>query len=392
MRRIVFITLAIGFLVSSRGNITIAQSLARSAIGSVGATSETNNIQLDFLVGEVAVVLLENPSIVIAQGLHSGRGLGALAPLTIQTEVNASSTGICSPEDSITFTVSATNAGAEPTFQWYINDLLIENETSSSFTTTGLAEGVEVKVQVVASLDVRVLNDSVFSETIVVDFSTLEPKITVANNTLTASEGSSYQWFLEDELLADTTQTITVEQSGNYQVEITDQIGCTFRSERVEVIVCTATIPTIEVEDNTLTASETGSYRWFLDGEALPDTTQSIEAAESGSYTVEVTDASGCSATSEALEINITGIEDPRLAREVLTYPNPVSTRLTVDSQIQEAVEIQIYSSDGLLMYENSMAAGSHHLHVALDNFSPGLYIIQLQSTKGLSHRKLIKR
>lgn len=70
MRRIVFITLAVGFLGLCRGNTAIAQSLARSTIGSAGTSVEANNIQLDFSVGEAAVISLESPEIVLTQGFQ----------------------------------------------------------------------------------------------------------------------------------------------------------------------------------------------------------------------------------------------------------------------------------------------------------------------------------
>ncbi len=118
----------------------------------------------------------------------NGRELWALSPLRVQTELSASSGGVCSVEDSILFTASVTEAGAEPTYQWFLNDQPVANQTSPTFATNGFGDGDKVKVLIVASEDVWVLNDSVFSETITVDFSALAPKITVAGNTLTASE------------------------------------------------------------------------------------------------------------------------------------------------------------------------------------------------------------
>ncbi|MEM9931361.1 MAG: ELWxxDGT repeat protein, partial [Bacteroidota bacterium] len=173
----------------------------------------------------------------------NGRELWALSPLRIQTELSTSSGVVCTTEDSITFTVSATNAGAKSTYRWYLNDQLVPDQSRSVYTAAGFTNGDEVRVQVIASKDVWVLNDSVFSETFTIDFAALKPSITLANNTLTASEGASYQWFLEGELLPETTQAITALQSGNYQVEITSASGCLARSEEVEVIVCTSNAP-----------------------------------------------------------------------------------------------------------------------------------------------------
>ncbi|MEM9833082.1 MAG: ELWxxDGT repeat protein [Bacteroidota bacterium] len=171
----------------------------------------------------------------IACDESNGRKLWALSPLRIQTELSTSSSAVCSTEDSITFTISATDARAEPTYQWYVNDQLIPDQNGSAYTAAGFSDGNEVRVQVVASKDVWVLNDSVFSETITVDFSALAPKITVAGNSLTVSEGTTYRWFLDSDALPDTTQSIIAEEAGCYQVEITAASGCVARSEEVEV-------------------------------------------------------------------------------------------------------------------------------------------------------------
>ncbi len=322
----------------------------------------------------------------------NGRELWALSPLRTQTALEASSTEICTPEDSLTFTATVTDAGAEPRYQWYINDQAVEGQTSTTFSANNFTDGDEVKVQVIASKDVWVLQDSIFSEAIAVSSSGLAPQISVAGNQLTATEATSYQWYLGGEAITDaTSQTLTAQESGSYTVEVSNEAGCTFLSNAVSVIVCTLEAPVIQQEGDSLFVEQTGSYQWFLDGEALPDNSQRIEAAESGSYTVEVTDASGCSATSEALEVNITSIEDPRIAKQVLTFPNPARTRLSVVSQMHEAINITIYNATGHRVFENIMSPGRQQLELALGNLSPGLYLIRLQSEQGLSHRKLIK-
>ncbi|MEO0334640.1 MAG: ELWxxDGT repeat protein [Bacteroidota bacterium] len=89
----------------------------------------------------------------------NGRELWALSPLRIQAELSASSGAVCSTEDSITFTASVTNAGAEPTYQWYLNDQRIPNQSSSTYAAAEFTNGDEVRIQVFASKDIWVLND-----------------------------------------------------------------------------------------------------------------------------------------------------------------------------------------------------------------------------------------
>jgi large repetitive protein len=117
--------------------------------------------------------------------------------------------------------------------------------------------------------------------------------------TLTASSGASYAWSS-----GATTQSITVNASGNYSVTVTDANGCSATSAAVAVTMNAASpTPTIAASpDNwicdgqtaTLTASPSGySYRWSNGA-----TTQSITTSASGTFSVTITDANGCSATS----------------------------------------------------------------------------------------------
>jgi len=96
----------------------------------------------------------------------NGRELWALTPLRTQATLEASNTEVCTPEDSLSFTVTATDAGSEPYYQWYVNDQAVEGQTGTTFSASNFTNGDEVKVQVIASKDVWVLQDSVFSETI----------------------------------------------------------------------------------------------------------------------------------------------------------------------------------------------------------------------------------
>jgi hypothetical protein len=120
--------------------------------------------------------------------------------------------------------------------------------------------------------------------------------------TLTASAGSSYLWSN-----GQTSQSITVGQSGNYSVTVTTN-GCSATSAVTSVTVnptpsaaVTASGPTTFCSGGsvTLTAQGTGSYLW-----SNGETTQSITVSQSGNYSVTVT-SNGCSATSGATAVTV---------------------------------------------------------------------------------------
>jgi gliding motility-associated-like protein len=135
--------------------------------------------------------------------------------------------------------------------------------------------------------------------------------------TLTANSGASYLWSNGAQ-----TQAITVTAGGSYYVTVTNASGCSATSTATAVTVNplpTATIvangPTTFCQGGsvTLTAGAGASYLWSNNA-----TTQSITVSATGTYTVTLTNASGCTATS--------------LPIAVTTFATPVATITAVGS------------------------------------------------------------
>lgn len=124
-----------------------------------------------------------------------------------------------------------------------------------------------------------------------------------SNVTLTASAGSSYVWST-----GATSQAISVG-AGTYTVTVTSSNGCTSTASGT-VTNGTASTPTISPAGTviqcggtvTLTSSSGSSYLWSNGA-----TTQSINVS-SGSYTVRVTNSSGCSGTSAPTYVMLNGV------------------------------------------------------------------------------------
>ncbi len=127
------------------------------------------------------------------------------------------------------------------------------------------------------------------------------------NVTLTASTGSSYQWLPGGQ----TTQSITVSNSGSYYVNVSSGSGCAAISNSVTVTVLQAPSATITAggsttlcQGNSVTLTATAgatSYLWTPGGQ----TTQAITTGTAGNYTVRVTNAGGCSATSNPVLVAV---------------------------------------------------------------------------------------
>jgi hypothetical protein len=122
--------------------------------------------------------------------------------------------------------------------------------------------------------------------------------------TLTASAGSSYLWSN-----GATTQSIAATSSGSYSVTVTNANGCSATSAATSVTVQALPAATITPSGPTtfcaggsvtLTAGAGSSYLWSTGA-----TTQSIVASAAGGYSVTVTNANGCSATSAATSVTV---------------------------------------------------------------------------------------
>jgi large repetitive protein len=127
--------------------------------------------------------------------------------------------------------------------------------------------------------------------------------------TLTASAGTTYLWSPGGA----TSASISATTSGTYTVQVTNPAGCLSAASAPTVVTVNAapTAPTITAGGPTtfctggsvtLTASAGTTYLW-----STGETTASISASTSGSYTVQVTNPAGClSAASTPTVVTVT--------------------------------------------------------------------------------------
>jgi len=147
--------------------------------------------------------------------------------------------------------------------------------------------------------------------------------------TLTASAGTSYHWSN-----GATTQSIAASTAGNYTVTVTNTGGCSGTSAPTDVIVnpppvsaITASGPTTFCPSGavTLTASSGSSYLWSTGA-----TTPSINVTSTGNYTVTVTNANGCSATSAPTAVLVQDIIPPTVITQNITVNLDASGKATI--------------------------------------------------------------
>lgn len=185
--------------------------------------------------------------------------------------------------------------------------------------------------------------------------------------TLTANSALGYEW----SPTGDTTQSITVTESGIYSVEVTDGNGCTNASDDIEVTVFEIDSATVSVngpidfcdgDEVVLTASGGVGYEWFPNGE----TTTSITVTQTGTYSVEVTDANGCRSTSALVEVTV--------------YDNPVPTiSLSGPSTFCLGDSVILTSSDAVSYLWDPNSETTQEITV----FDEGTYSVTVVDTNG---------
>ncbi|MFN5919867.1 MAG: zinc-dependent metalloprotease [Bacteroidota bacterium] len=81
----------------------------------------------------------------------------------------------------------------------------------------------------------------------------------------------------------------------------------------------------------------------------------------------------------------VTSINEWSIQYPFKLFPNPASTQVTVENSTD--AEVSVYSSTGMLLFEQSMTAGKHHWQT--DLWAPGMYIIRVKSPLGSRYFRL---
>ncbi len=190
---------------------------------------------------------------------------------------------------------------------------------------------------------------------------------------ITANSGSAYLWSN-----GEVTQSITVDASGNYNVDVTSSIGCLASSNVVVVDVLSATASAIALGPTTfcpgdnvsLTASSGSSYLWS-NGEV----TQTINVSQPGNYSVQVLNNNGCPANSNLIAVNLSSYPQIALTADKLAGCNPMKVNF-ISNTITDAGSTYFWDfGDGT----TSTASNPSHQYT-----TPGQYTVYLHVTNSI--------
>ena len=348
----------------------------------------------------------------------------------------ASVKNICLGE-KVLFTTTVKNGGDTPQYQWLINDNPINNATNA-FETTTLLNGDNVKA-VLKSSKKCVLANNVPSNTEVVF---VKSKVSMAltavadkaeicmgdTMTFTANgkgggDAPQYQWFLNNALLSEKSNTLKITiLKNNDQVKVVFKSSetCTVKnpieSPSFKITVNEPVIPTIDLtvskfilcKGERVTFEATGKnigatpqYRWLRNGVSLNwdkavYNTDSVRIDDV--FHVVVTPSNGCIISKDITSKNLNPYVRICLSgkaygeKQALIFPNPSSdTRTNVGLvNLQGTVVIDVLTQQGQILLTKTInnVEKDKEVNVEIPELPDGLYLVRVVNGDFSAYKK----
>ncbi|OWY24345.1 T9SS C-terminal target domain-containing protein [Sphingobacteriales bacterium UPWRP_1] len=328
----------------------------------------------------------------------------ATASVTVNPVLAVAITGIFSPCNGTTLTMTAVSPGAT-SYAWSgPGGYMASGATISRPSATVAMSGVYTVVVTGANgcTASTSQNISIIAPTITITGPT---SVCVGQTiTLTATGGGSYSWSgplgLKVKTATMNANATSTAWSGTYTVTVTGSNGCTGTASQ---LVTVNALPVAGITGNstvcsggtiTLTATGGSTYSWSGPGSytASGATIMRSPAAAimSGSYIVTVTNTAGCSKTASRTVSVVTCKTGEEIAAvELSAYPNPTGgeTMVTFTSNTAQNTLLSVYDVVGKevavlfkgITEENTV----YELPLDMTLLSPGTYFAVLQTESG---------
>jgi hypothetical protein len=228
------------------------------------------------------------------------------------------------------------------------------------------------------------------------------------------ASGSSdvqFQWLRDGAPIVNTTtSTLTVNQPGSYQVQIT-QAGCLATSPTVTVRLTTVKNIDVQPQESELllplgaavslkaSLDATYTYQWYRDDNALPNaTTYRLLVTQPGVYKVQAFQQNcvGWSTGRTVHSALVTGTSSSADSK-FLFFPNPAQNTLSIQyvNPTAKQIQVSIYDLKGVLQDQAlSLRAtnGQIETNLSVSHLPPGQYILRLTDGDQTQIGRFIKK
>ncbi len=129
------------------------------------------------------------------------------------------------------------------------------------------------------------------------------------------------------------------------------------------------------------------TYTWYFNGSLIPTASLYYYVPLlNGNYTVVSENANGCLSSFELTNILLSA--DKNTLDLSTVFPNPASSQISVTFNRTESVKLRLINSIGEIVSE--FTTENKNLTIDLTSFTPGIYTIQLISSRSIINKKLI--
>ena len=215
---------------------------------------------------------------------------------------------------------------------------------------------------------------------------------------LSATGATSYAWSPSGTLNNATNANVVATPTQTTTYVVTGTNTCGTANANVTITVNPSpTIPVISQSGSTLSITLAGgeTAQWFLNGNPISGATgASIIADAPGNYTVTVTNSSGCSRSSVAVQIeDTTSVDELNSVQELILFPNPTTGEFTIQwVGIQDQLSIEIVDLLGKKLFETKANGTDNSIIISDHHFSAGVYIVHLKQNNMQVSKKITIR
>ncbi|MEO0065465.1 MAG: hypothetical protein RI983_791 [Bacteroidota bacterium] len=216
-------------------------------------------------------------------------------------------------------------------------------------------------------------------------------KLTVTN----ANKGDTLKWYYGNNIDLSSSDTKSFFENTKLYVTKVDSIGCSSTSDTIQIVKIDKPVkPTISWNGSELSVPSTYSgYKWLLNNTVISGASSfQFKPINTGQYQVVVTNALGCSDTSQVYNLVVTSVNNTTALQNSITlFPNPANDQVVVDLGVNPSkpVNVQLYDGNGRLL--TSWVFTQRQKQLDISKYSKGIYWLHVITSKGKVTKYFIK-